>query len=64
VRDIPAAPIPKTAVFTTYKLATGSQFPRMRAALVGHTAEPSLELKSRDGHLSDANRAALDKFVS
>jgi flavodoxin len=64
VRDIPPTPGPKTAVFTTYKLATGSQFPKMRAALAGHTAEPALELKSRNGRMSDADRAALDAFIA
>ena len=63
VRDMPPATRPKVALFTTFKLATGSQFPRMRAALVGKTAAPALELKSRSGHLSDADRAALDAFV-
>ena len=64
VRDMPAAPGPRVALFTTYKLATGSQFAKMRAALAGKTAEPALELKSRNGHLSDSDRAALDRFVA
>jgi flavodoxin len=64
VRDIPPTPGPRTALFTTYKLATGSQFPKMRAALAGHTAEPVLELKSRNGRMSDADRVALDAFVA
>ena len=63
VRDIPPTPGPKTALFTTYKLATGSQFPKMRAALAGRTSEPALKLKSRNGHLSAADRAALDAFI-
>jgi hypothetical protein len=63
-RDIPPSPGPKTALFTTYKLATGSQFRRMRAALAGRVAEPALELKSRDGRLSAADRAALDRFIA
>jgi flavodoxin len=69
VRDMPqlvAEPGvgPKIALFTTYKLRTGSQFPRMRAALAGKTAAPQLALQSRDGHLSAAERSELEQFVS
>jgi flavodoxin len=55
---------PKVALFTTYKLRTGSQFPRMRAALHGRTPEPELELKSRNGSLSDRDRQAIDAFTA
>ncbi len=66
VRDMPAltGPRPRVALFTTYKLRTGSQFPMMRAALAGKTAAPQLELKSRDGRLSSADEAALEQFLS
>ena len=69
VRDMPGLPAagprhPKVALFTTYKLATGSQFPRMRAALAGRTPAPELELKSRSGHLSDGDRQALERFLA
>jgi flavodoxin len=63
VRDMPSTPGPKVALFTTYKLLTGSQFPKMRSALGTKTAAPSLELKSRDGHLSGADRQALEQFL-
>jgi flavodoxin len=62
-RDMPASPRPKVALFTTYKIATGSQFPKMRAALGAKTAPPSLELKSRSGRLSAADRVALERFL-
>lgn len=55
---------PKVALFTTYKLRTGSQFHRMRAALAGKTAAPTLELQSRDGALSPADQLALDRFLA
>lgn len=55
---------PRVALFTTYKLLTGSQFPRMRAALSGKTPSPALDLKSRSGALSDADRRALEEFVA
>lgn len=35
VREMPATPQPKVALFTTYQLRTGSQFSKMRAALSG-----------------------------
>ncbi len=54
---------PKVALFTTYQLRTGSQFPKMRAALAGKVASPALELKSRNGALSDKDRRSLDEFV-
>jgi hypothetical protein len=69
VRDMPALPTapdarPKVALFTTYQLRTGSQFPKMRAALVGKTAQPQLQLQSRNGALSTTDKQALDRFVS
>jgi flavodoxin len=69
VRDMPALPTapdarPKVALFTTYKLRTGSQFPKMRAALAGKTAEPQLQLQSRGGALSTSDEQALERFVS
>jgi flavodoxin len=63
VRELPALEGTKVGLFTTYKLATGSMFARMRAALPATPAPIGLELKSRDGHLPDAGRAALDRFV-
>ena len=64
VRDMPPTMRPKVALFTTYQLATGSQFPRMRAALAGKTKAPELELKARGSALSDEGRAALDRFIA
>jgi flavodoxin len=63
VRDMPATAKPKAALFTTYKIATGSQFRKMRAAVGGKTAAPSLELKSRNGRLSAADKLALEQFL-
>jgi len=61
---MPETKRPRVALFTTYKLATGSQFPKMRAALAGRTNAPELELKSRDAHLSSAHEQALEKFLA
>jgi flavodoxin len=63
VRDVPTLGRARVGLFTTYKLATGSMFAKMRAALAGKADRVDLELKSRDGNLSDAGRAALDRFV-
>jgi len=63
VRDLPALGPARVGLFTTYKLATGSMFGRMRTALAGKADRIDLELKSRDGHLSDAGRQALDRFL-
>jgi flavodoxin len=63
VRDLPALGHTRVGLFTTYKLATGSMFPRMRAALGTKAGRVELELKSRDGHLSDAGRLAVDRFI-
>jgi flavodoxin len=68
VRDMPKLPStaeggPKVALFTTYKLRTGSQFPRMRSALAGKTSPPLLELKSRDGTLSPRDDEAIELFI-
>jgi hypothetical protein len=51
-------------LFTTYKLRTGSQFPKMRAALAGKVATPELELASRNGHLSASDEEALTRFIA
>jgi flavodoxin len=64
VRDMPESRGPRVALFTTYKLATGSQFAKMRAALAGKTGAPELELKSRDGSLSAADEKSLEKFLA
>jgi flavodoxin len=64
VRDMPATLQPKVALFTTYQLRTGSQFPKMRAALAGKTAAPQLELKSRGGRLSAEDERALERFIA
>jgi flavodoxin len=64
VRDMPETKRPRVGLFTTYKLATGSQFPKMRAALAGKTNDPVFELKSRNGHLSAADEKTLEGFLA
>ena len=63
VRDLPVLTGTRVGLFTTYKLATGSMFGRMQTALAGKADRIDLQLKSRDGQLSDAGRQALDRFL-
>jgi hypothetical protein len=63
-RRLPRVDAPRVALFTTYALATGGMFDRMRAHLAGKTAPITLELKSRDGLLSDADRRRLEGFIA
>lgn len=53
----------RVGLFTTYKLLTGSVFARMREQLADKAADITISLKSRDSHLSDAGRRAIDAFV-
>jgi flavodoxin len=63
VRELPDLGHARVGLFTTYKLASGSMFSRMRAALRPKVDTVGLELKSRDGHLPRDGRAALDRFI-
>lgn len=63
-RDLPALDRPRVGLFTTYRLATGSMFRKMREALGSKVPRVDLELRSKDGRLSDADRAALDALVA
>jgi flavodoxin len=47
-------------LFTTYKIATGSMFRKMRKCLNGYSKHKILEIKSKDGNLSDSNAYLLD----
>ena len=53
----------KIALFTTYKLATGSLFRKMGKILNGKIDSVSLILKSKSDKLDNDNRALLDRFV-
>lgn len=61
---LPEMPDAKLALFTTYKILTGSMFRKMYAHLKTKFAKRSLDLKSRDGTLSAADKLALDEFIS
>ncbi len=53
----------KTGLFITYKLATGSMFKKMRKVFLQKSIDPVLELKSKDGSLSDNDKVLLDEFI-
>jgi flavodoxin len=61
---LPSVPDVKVAVFTTYKILTGSMFRNMYKQLKGKFAPPSLELKSRNGSLSEKDKQALENLIS
>ena len=61
---LPSKPDLKVALFTTYKILTGSMFRNMYKQLKGKFATPSLELKSRNGSLSEKDKQALENFIS
>jgi len=53
----------KTALFTTYKIATGSMFKCMRKHLQHTGSDFPAELRSRDGSLSDVHKQQLDGLL-
>ncbi len=53
----------KVALFTTYKIATGSMFKSMRKYLSDKSANITLELKSKDGRINDGNKKDIIDFI-
>jgi flavodoxin len=64
VEKLPSKQVPKVALFTTYKVLTGSMFRKMYKELKGKFAPPTLELKARGQFLSEKNRQDIDRFIS
>jgi flavodoxin len=54
----------KVALFTTYKVLTGSMFRNMYKELKGKFTSPALELKSRGPFLTEKNKQGLDHFIN
>jgi flavodoxin len=54
----------KIVLFTTYKMATGSLFKKMRAHIKSDPNNIVLELKSRNGKLQDANAQLLKNCIA
>jgi flavodoxin len=63
-RDLPAITGPRVGLFTTYKLASGSMFAQMRKHLASKIPAIGLELRSRTGRLSDADKRVLERFLT
>lgn len=53
----------KIVLFTTYKLATGSMFRKMRKHLKCTPSDIVLELKSRNGDLSEKNKQLINEII-
>ena len=60
---LPNIPNAKLALFTTYKILTGSMFRNMYKEIEGKLTKPTLELKSRNGSLSENDKKEIDAFV-
>jgi flavodoxin len=61
-RKIPDFYGKKIALFTTYKLATGSMFKKMKKYI--KNGKSVLELKSRNGLLSEINKEDIQKYIN
>jgi len=61
---LPSKPDAKVALFTTYKIMTGSMFRNMYKHLKGKFSAHSLELKSRNGSLSEEDKKALENLIN
>ncbi len=53
----------RTALFTTYKILTGSMFKKMEEHIYGSTNSPFTTFKSRNGLLSENDITVLDQFI-
>jgi flavodoxin len=62
-KKLPSKPDAKVALFTTYKMLTGSMFRNMYKELKGKFSLPTLELKSRSQILTEKNMMDLDRFI-
>jgi flavodoxin len=54
----------KVNLFATYKIATGTMFPKMRRYLSLTRNQVDLQLRSRNGRLSNEAASLIDKFVN
>ena len=62
-KGLPSMPEAKLALFTTYKILTGSMFRNMYKRLKGKFNSPALKLESRNNILSESDKEALDNFI-
>ena len=64
VLKLPVLNDKQIALFTTYKLLTGSMFKKMKQKLQGKIDKIDLTLKSKGTQLSKADQENLKKFIS
>ena len=62
-KQLPQISIAKVALFTTYKLATGSMFRNMKKYLNLNETTDTIELKSRNGNLSELDHVLLENYL-
>jgi flavodoxin len=62
-QKLPGLKDKKVVLFTTYKLATGSMFRQMRKHLKCTPSDIVLEVKSRNGDLSEMNKQLISKIL-
>jgi flavodoxin len=62
-QQFPQNTIPNVVFFTTYKLATGTMFKNMKKHLSIKAENIKIELKSRNGKLSDFDMAMLENLL-
>ncbi len=63
VKEMPVIKNKTLALFTTYKIATGSMFRKMENALAEKSDPPKAILKSRSKQLTDKNRSTLERLI-
>jgi len=63
-RELPLLDRPRVALFTTYKIRTGSMFARMRRALADKGPSVGLELQAKGRELTAEGIVALDAFIA
>ncbi|MBN2486798.1 MAG: flavodoxin family protein [Bacteroidales bacterium] len=62
-QKLPGLSDKKVALFTTYKLATGSMFKKMKMHLKGKTDGAALCLKSRNTKLTEGHKTQIADFL-
>jgi flavodoxin len=64
VEEMPDIRNKTLALFTTYKIATGSMFRKMEKILADKSDRPKAILKSRSKELTDKNRSTLEVLIN
>jgi flavodoxin len=64
VKEMPVIRNKTLALFTTYKIATGSMFRKMEKILSEKSDRPKAILKSRSKELTEENRSTLEVLIN